>query len=63
MRRQSLADEAQACRMLANEFTGKLERPFLLDAAVLFEELSGERSAASRNGRGASDHFLFGHER
>ena len=41
MRTRSHLDEAKYCRDLASEFVGRPERPFLLKAAEVFDDLAG----------------------
>ena len=41
-------DEADNCRALADEFPDRPERPFLLNAADIFEGLADEQALVTR---------------
>ena len=48
MRNETLADEARKCRNLAQRYDGRPEQPFLLKAAVAFDELAREERNTPR---------------
>jgi hypothetical protein len=49
-----LLEEAEHCRSLANSIEDKLERRFLFDAAIAFEELAGIEAPWHPSGRTAT---------